>query len=116
MGRRTETTSFAYESLNFAKDEIRVLRLHSSANNNGIIRKVKRYLLSLVPEYCAVSYCWVPPSGSRTISVNGCPFVVGKNLFEILRNQGFWPSLECCGLTHSVSTSPPPRNAITKLI
>jgi Heterokaryon incompatibility protein (HET) len=83
-GRQTNTASFAYDSLISAQDEIRLLRLHSSANNNEITCELERYPLALAPEYRAISYCWGPPGGNLEIKVNGYSFIVRKNLFDML--------------------------------
>ena len=79
--------SYPYKKCTPGRDEIRLLKVLTSAKFDSVIRcSMEHFSLNVNnPEYAATSYEFGDPSKCRTILVDGVPFEVTINLFLFLR-------------------------------
>ncbi|MCJ1246124.1 hypothetical protein MMC30_003329 [Trapelia coarctata] len=79
-------SNFAYQPLNVANSEIRLVRLRANESLEDDL-DVELYHVSLdaQPEYVACSYTWGEASKQVSIRVNGQPFNITANLASLLK-------------------------------
>ncbi|KAI0121869.1 HET-domain-containing protein [Daldinia grandis] len=75
-------SSFKYESL--LKGSIRILQLKPELKDGRPQLYIKTYKRQNVPEYISMSYCWGQHPESESVYLDGQPFLVRSNLFQLL--------------------------------
>ncbi|KAH7121432.1 heterokaryon incompatibility protein-domain-containing protein [Dactylonectria macrodidyma] len=82
--------AFQYQPLDPAKRQIRLLELSPGKPGSRVSARLIHVSLNGNPRYDALSYMWGPPRPSYTVSIEGCPFTVGRNLRKALDDLR-WP-------------------------
>lgn len=79
-------STYGYPDANFSDHDrqIRLLTLLPGMQDELIRCNLQRVKIEHIDRYEALSYAWGNPMFSHTISVNGLPFNIGKNLFKAL--------------------------------
>ncbi|KAH8596246.1 heterokaryon incompatibility protein-domain-containing protein [Bisporella sp. PMI_857] len=75
-----------YNALDTAKDEFRLLHLHSGPRGSAIAASLVTHSLSQPPQYDALSYVWGPPRLSASITVDGAKIYITRHLRRCLQH------------------------------
>ncbi len=80
---------FKHQPLDLTKQQIRLLRLHPTPENEDAQTSPIQCEIMTVDAkdavYTTLSYVWGPPSPNQTIQINGKPFVVRQILYDFLK-------------------------------
>lgn len=76
--------SFPCQSLEAGK--IRVLKIQPASDPDAPISIDLHHISPTSSKYTAISYVWGDPTHIRHVSISGCAFGVGENLFRVLRS------------------------------
>jgi Heterokaryon incompatibility protein (HET) len=75
-----------YGPLQLASDSIRLVHLLPGVETDLINCRTEEVTLSQVPQYFAISYTWGPPKETDIIALNGEPFSIRRNLWDLLQH------------------------------
>ena len=79
------TEPFRHETLNDGKTQIRLIRCLPRTDSSSMIQcQVNTFDQATCPDYTALSYTWGPSIWTRTVLINGKPFVIRENLFHFM--------------------------------
>jgi hypothetical protein len=79
--------SFQHERLRLNADSIRLVQIHGSTSKTGPLSlRVTQYAKHKRPSYAAVSYTWGSTSSTKLVQINGKPFYVHTNLYNLLHH------------------------------
>jgi hypothetical protein len=75
-----------YTNLDTTVPKFRILELEPALDPGApIICRLQKFSFPDAPKYGAISYVWGDPSNKFSILVNDQPFLVTRNLFDILK-------------------------------
>lgn len=78
-------SSYTYEPLSDADDEIRLLHLEPGSGDDDIRFTLKTARLSERPEYETISYCWGDPTDTCQVSCDGAALHTTASLYGALK-------------------------------
>lgn len=77
--------SFQHERLRLNANSIRLVQIHGSSSKTAPLSlRISQYAKHKRPSYAAISYTWGSSTDLRPISINGKPFQVHTNLYNLL--------------------------------
>ena len=83
---------FQHEHLRLSEGSIRLVQIHGSTNKTGPLSlRITQFATSKRPPYAAISYTWGSASKALPVNINGKPFTIRPNLYQLLlhlRQQG----------------------------
>ena len=78
--------AYQYDPLDHQVGHLRLVTIQPSPNHSAKIECILTHDHLGRAQYCALSYTWGNPDNKQTISLNGRPFEVTKNLFVALQD------------------------------
>jgi hypothetical protein len=107
-----------YGPSQLASDSIRLVHLLPGVEADMINCRTEEVTLSQVPQYFAISYTWGPPKETDIIALNGQPFSIRRNLWDLLQHfrlphqsRTLWIDAICIN-----QSSIPERNAQVRIM
>ena len=99
---------FQHEHLRLSEGSIRLVQIHGSTNKAGPLSlRITQFATSRRPPYAAISYTWGSASRSVPVTINGKPFTIRPNLYQLLfhlRQRGesrfLWVDALCINQTN----------------